>query len=295
MSNGGTTFSHLHQKYCQNLLLDCDHPIFDGPLFCTNNGGPTKKMLDLEKVNSEDAVTWSVFRLLETKFSNHNWLAGLLPRSGCNLGNFDEPVQINFWEKGYPSTSRLLWLLEHLDAPRIIKSRGARREPDRLAELTANRDTYRKRISEGQVRGRTPWVLEGPTEFDAVIRTPGEIIVVEAKLYSDISANTTWDTGRNQIDRVIDTGSELAKDRQLYFLLITDHYEHHPPKEYEDLLPRYRTSSDFRNLRGRIGWLTWGDIYEWLAQQNQSSTNEQREWVRRLRYYLADRNLINAN
>jgi len=55
---------HQHQPYCQQLLLDCDDPIFQGPLFRGKDGGPTKKMRDLESPNSEDAVTWSVFRLL---------------------------------------------------------------------------------------------------------------------------------------------------------------------------------------------------------------------------------------
>ena len=249
-------------------------------------------MRDLEKPNSEDAVTWSVFRLLETKFSNCTWLAEILNLSGCTADLSEGNPHIHFWEKGYPSTSRLLMVLDHLDEPCIRESRGVKRNPNRYDDLTANREEYRKRIKAGHVRGRTPWVLEGPTEFDAVIRTPREIIAVEAKLYSDISTSTMWDTSRDQIARVIDTGSVLAKEHALFFLLITDHYEHHPSKKYEGLIRRYRTGLDFPSFQNRIGWLTWGDIYKWLVQRNQSFTEEQREWIGSLYTYLLKRKLI---
>ena len=88
MDGEGSDMAHQHQTYCKQLLLDCDDPIFQGHLFRGRKGGPTKKMRDLESPNSEDAVTWSIFRLLERHFADQPWLAGLLghsPRAGLRF------------------------------------------------------------------------------------------------------------------------------------------------------------------------------------------------------------------
>jgi hypothetical protein len=282
--------THQHQAYCQQLLLDCDHPIFQGPLFHTRRGGPTKKMSDLASPNSEDAVTWSVFRLLEDHFAGHPWLPELLALAGCEP-EVSGPPQVTFWEKSYPPHSRLLWLLDNVDHPRVAGSRGARKDPDRLRLIRENLAEYRQRILDGQV-GRYKWVLEGPTEFDALIRAPGLLVAVEAKLYSDVAAEITWDRERDQIARVVDAGRELAGPDDFCFLLVTDQHHHDPPKLYEHLMADYRASGSLGLPADRLGWLTWGEIYHWLAGQRAQCSTEQLVWIDKLKGYLEGRSLL---
>jgi hypothetical protein len=285
--------THHHQAYCQQLLLDCDHPIFQGPLFRGKRGGPSKKMRDLESPNSEDAVTWSVFRLLGGHFADQPWLLGLLRLAGCQVA-VGGPPRVSFWEKGYPPPSRLLWLLDNVDHPRVAQSSGARKDPDRLRLIRENLADYRWRVQDGQIRRPNKWVLEGPTEFDAVIRAPGLLVAVEAKLYSDIAATVTWARERDQIARVIDAGRELAGSDDFCFLLITDRYHHDPPKVYGQLMADYRASGSLGLPADRLGWLTWGEIYNWLAGRHPQYSVEQMAWIDKLESYLAQRSLSEA-
>ncbi|TEU14167.1 MAG: hypothetical protein E3J21_16710 [Anaerolineales bacterium] len=285
--------THQHQPYCQQLLLDCDDSIFQGPLFRGENGGPTKKMRDLESPNSEDAVTWSVFRLLERHFADQPWLLELLALAGCELAASGTP-QVNFWEKGYPTQSRLLWLLDHVDNPRVAESQGAGEDPSRLRIVRQNLAKYRQRVQAGQIRGKYKWVLEGPTEFDALIRCPGLLIAVETKLYSDVATEVRWDKERDQIARVVDVGREVARqeDDDFCFLLITDRRRHEPPKQYEQLMAHYRSDQSLVLPADRLGWVTWGEIYDWLDDRRARCTVEQIGWIDRLRSYLAQRSLL---
>jgi hypothetical protein len=285
--------AHQHQLYCQQLLLDCDDNIFQGPLFRGKNGGPTKKMRDLESPNSEDAVTWSVFRLLERHFADQPWLPELLALAGCALVVTGTP-QISFWEKGYPPKKRLLWLLDNLDHPRVAESQGARQDPNRLPEIQQHLDEYRQRIKDGKIRTQDKWVLEGPTEFDALIRSQKLLVAVEAKLYSDVATEVHWDKERDQIARVIDAGLELARQDDFCFLLVTDQRRHQPPKLYERLMAQYRSSPPLDLPPNRLGWLTWGEIYEWLEGRRASCGAEQSAWIDKLAPYLAQRSLLEA-
>jgi hypothetical protein len=285
--------THQHQLYCQQLLLDCDDPIFQGRLFRGRDGGPTKKMRDLESRNSEDALTWSVFRLLERHFADQPWLPELLTLAGCELAVSGTP-QVGFWERGYPPKERLLWLLDNLDHPRVAESQGARQDPDRLRVVRQNLAEYRQRVQDGKTRGRYKWVLEGPTEFDALIRSHKLLVAVEAKLYSDVAADVTWDKERDQIARVVDAGRELAGQNDFCFLLITNRRRHQPPKLYEQLMAQYRSSPPFDLPPNRLGWLTWGEIYDWLEGRCASCGAEQSAWIDKLAPYLAQRSLLEA-
>lgn len=282
--------THQHQAYCQQLLLDCDDPVFHGPLFRAKKGGPTKKMRDLENPRSEDAVTWSIFRLLARHFGDHPWLPELLALAGCDVAATGTP-NVTFWEKRYPPQERLLWLLNNTDDPRVAKSAGARNDPKRLLLVRENLAEYRRRIEKGQV-GQYKWVLEGRTEFDAVIRCPGLLVAVEAKLYCDVSTGIRWDRGRDQIARVIDAGLGLAGEDGFVFLLVTDWRQHDPPKEYEHLMEYYRTNPPSGLSADRLRWLTWGEIYQWLERRRPSCTAKQGVWLDRLRSYLAERELL---
>jgi hypothetical protein len=282
--------THQHQAYCQQLLLDCDDPIFQGHLFQGKKGGPTKKMRDLANPRSEDAVTWSVFRLLDRHFGDQPWLSELLALAECDVTATGTP-NVTFWEKRYPPQERLLWLLNNTDDPRVAKSDGARNDPERLPLVRQNLAEYRQRIEKGQV-GQYKWVLEGRTEFDAVIRCPGLLVAVEAKLYCDVSTSVRWDRGRDQIARVIDAGLGLSSKDGFVFLLVTDWRQHDPPKEYERLMEYYRTNPPSGLSASRLGWLTWGEIYHWLERRRTSCTAEQGAWLDRLSSYLAERELL---
>jgi hypothetical protein len=287
--------THQHQLYCQQLLLDCDDNIFQGPLFRGKNGGPTKKMRDLESPNSEDAVTWSVFRLLERHFADQPWLPELLALAGCELAVSGTP-QVGFWERGYPPRERLLWLLDNLDHPCVAESQGAHRDPSRLQVVRQNLAEYRQRVRDGQIRGRYNWVLEGPTEFDALIRSHKLLVAVEAKLYSDAAADVTWDKERDQIARVIEVGREVARqeDDDFCFLLITDRRCHEPPRHYEQLMEQYRSGQSLDLPANRLAWLTWGEIYGWLEGRRAGCSAEQSAWIDKLAPYLAQRSLLEA-
>jgi hypothetical protein len=248
-------------------------------------------MRDLASPHSEDAMTWSVFRLLEGYFADHPWLLELLALAGCEV-EVSGPPQVTFWDKGYPPRSRLLWLLDHLDHPRVVGSSGARKDPARLRLVQQNLAEYRQRIQDGQIRRRNKWVLEGPTEFDAVIRAPGLLVAMEAKLYSDIAVQVTWDKERDQIARVVDAGRELAGPDDFCFLLITDRHHHDPPMLYEHLMADYRASGSLGLPANRLGWLTWGEIYAWLAERSANCSAEQVGWIDRLKSYLVQRSLL---
>jgi len=284
---------HQHQPYCDQLLLDCNAPIFQGSLFVGTNGDPTKKMRDLRSPNGEDAVTWSVFQLLNRHFADLPWLPELLTLAGCRIEAADQP-EIAFWEHGYPSKERLLWLLSHTQDPRVAQSRGARKDPSRLELIRQHLDEYTRDINDGKTRSKQRWILEGDTEFDLIIRCPGVLVAVEAKLYSDLSTDVTWDTGRDQISRVVDVGIEVARQesREFCFLLVSDRRQHDPPKEYERLMTEYRASPPAGLSADHLGWLTWGEIYDWLAERKSQCSTTQVAWIDKMRSYLAERSLL---
>ena len=62
------------------LVLDWDDPIFSGPLFVGESGAARKKLTDLVSKNSEDAVTWSVFRTL-SRLNAADWLPHIIAKA----------------------------------------------------------------------------------------------------------------------------------------------------------------------------------------------------------------------
>jgi len=129
--------------------------------------------------------------------------------------------------------------------------------------------------------------LEGATNVDAIVLNSktGFAVIIEAKVLSDISYETTYDTMRNQIVRNIDV--MLEKNNELchpldkrdpektLFLLITpklfkdnpssrlygyklNEYKTNPESLSGDL--PHRINCDWQNISSRLGWLTWEDI-----------------------------------
>jgi hypothetical protein len=129
--------------------------------------------------------------------------------------------------------------------------------------------------------------LEGPTNVDAILLNSdnGFSVIVEAKVLSDISNQTTYDVMRNQIARNVDVmlerNSKLCQplkhrdpDKTL-FLLLTPRtfqnspssrlygykfldYKHNPESLGRDLL--HRIDRDWTAISKRLGWLTWEDF-----------------------------------
>lgn len=129
--------------------------------------------------------------------------------------------------------------------------------------------------------------LEGPTNVDAILLNSknGFVVLIEAKVLSDISYETTYDTMRNQIARNIDVmldgnGNfcpplDKREPKKTLFLLITPKifkdnpssrlygYKFHEyktnPNSLSDDLP-HRGNCRWRNISDRLGWLTWEDF-----------------------------------
>jgi len=130
--------------------------------------------------------------------------------------------------------------------------------------------------------------LEGPTHVDALIVNPsnGFAVLFEAKVYSDISYQVTYDETRNQIIRNIDVMLEKnnnliedlnrRKPENTLFALLTprkfktqyphsrfysciyQEYKSNPIQIQKDL--PHRKDIDYEDLSRRIGWLTWEDF-----------------------------------
>lgn len=133
--------------------------------------------------------------------------------------------------------------------------------------------------------------LEGNTNVDALLlnSTNGFAVFIEAKVLSDISYLTTYNSMRNQIIRNIDvmlsSNSDLTKplnnrkpDNTL-FLLITpqifknnpktrlygyvfEEYKTNPQQIGKDLAYRNLSRTNCEKISNRIGWITWEDLKE---------------------------------
>lgn len=126
--------------------------------------------------------------------------------------------------------------------------------------------------------------LEGATNVDAILLNSknGFAVLIEAKVLSDISYETTYNTIRNQIARNIDVMLNENKElcpplnkrdpEKTLFLLITPkvfkdnpssrlygykflEYKTNPDSLSNDL--PYRKDLDWHGISSRLGWLTW--------------------------------------
>jgi hypothetical protein len=277
-----------------NLYIDKDHPIFRGPLFVGQSGSPTKKARYLARRDSEDAVTWSVFRTL-LRIAPCRWLNGFVrgatdvvpPILNTDMSHM-EIEYIKFWPHVPAPQSRLLWLLDHLDDPRIQKSKGGSSDPERLQRIRRRLSLYREKARTGcLVRGTG--VLEGATELDALIEHPRFLVAVEAKYMADLGPDTKWDSEREQLGRVIDSAIELSLQQRKpsFAILVTDQRLHDSPLLYEKLAPRYQADWDFLKERlphrsedelkwlVKAGWVTWKELLEGVDQDGLSRCERQ--------------------
>jgi hypothetical protein len=153
-----------------NLLIDKDHDIFRGPLFIGEHGSIRKKARDLLSPVSEDAVTWSVFRTL-SRIPPSLWLGQFVEgATGGAVTVVDEDSTgaecelCTFWPSVPAPTSRLIWLLEHLDDPRIRGSKGASLDPERVQRIQRRLVHYLGKAREGRLQSALGVLSRMPDE-----------------------------------------------------------------------------------------------------------------------------------
>ena len=129
--------------------------------------------------------------------------------------------------------------------------------------------------------------LEGPTNVDALIlnQDNGFAVVIEAKVLSDISYQTTYDAFRNQIARNIDVMLDKNEslchplntrdpEKTLFMLLTPQRFKVQPgsrlygsrmaeykskPETLQAEIP-HRLNINWKAVSKRLGWLTWEDF-----------------------------------
>ncbi len=180
ISNEGkwsTSGVFIYEDFRDNLLLDKYDPILQSMRI--------KKKEHLRSENSEDAITWNVFKSLQ-QINPVYWYPQLISK-GINQTRYTVKRQIQ--------TNQVPNKLD-------IKLWQSIKPPEALLEQGT---------------------AEGATEVDVLIECETFVWFIEAKYKSDISPGTTHDKKRNQILRNIDVGSNYAEGRDFYFsLLILD-------------------------------------------------------------------------
>ncbi|MGE6298316.1 hypothetical protein [Guptibacillus hwajinpoensis] len=166
-----------YNDFRDNLLIDKYNPILQSMR--------SMKTKHLRSENSEDAITWNVFKSLQ-QINPVYWYPELISK-GINQTSFPLKKQID--TNQIPNKLDIkLW--QSIKPPETLLKKGP---------------------------------AEGATEVDVIIECEEFVWVIEAKYKSDISTGTTHDKERNQILRNIDVGSNYAEGRDFYFsLLILD-------------------------------------------------------------------------
>lgn len=180
-----------------------------------------RKRGDVDRIlyseNSEDYVTWNFFQLLESVPASCWWQA-LLKLAAAAIDPEDTP-DVRLWQP--------------VAAPRAYEALSRERMRG------SDRPSWRERSLD-----RTP--VEGASEIDIVFEGRTYLAYVEAKLGSDISFNTTYDPGRNQIARNIDCVLENCGERRPFFWMFVR--DRQPTWAYVQLMDRYRTVSELHRL-----------------------------------------------
>ena len=178
----------------------------------------------LQSPRSEDWVTWNVLRAVQEQASWWPALVSLAQRDALELEHSltsgRSPI-VDLWRKVATPPA-----YERASRKRMAGSKHAK---------------WRSRADK-------PKPVEGPTEVDVVFEGATYLVFVEAKLGSDISAQTTYDPLRNQIVRNIDCVIEEACDRKpLFWMFVKDRL---PQFRYSEIIDSYR--SDVGLLESRL-------------------------------------------
>ena len=251
----------LAEEFRKNLLLDRDNPIFE-----TFRGA---KLEQLKNANSEDALTWNVFRTLKY-YSPQVWMPHLLASAVARDKNVGDKkllsrlqemdlgdVEISFWKRKGPSPRRLKFLRDML-----MKSD----DPDHVS------------------RAKDPHPLEGMSEIDVILENEDVCCFVVGKYLSNLEEDTENEKGWDQIIRLIDVGTYYAKDREFYLLVALydekdrNRYSFEKVMEYKESPDRLQERLAFRDdvkfalVAQRLGWLRWADIAHLLKALKDRNT-----------------------
>lgn len=197
------------------------------------------------------------------------------------------PININSWEdcfSGEPNKNLHLFFEANLPSPVSYK--------DWLKQNIAERQFIPYILDcaldkKGEIKNN----IERSTTVDAILINSknGFSVIIEAKVLSDISIDTTYNSMRNQLARNIDVMLERndnlcepLKSRdpeKTLFLLITpelfrknpksrlygykfNEYKSNPCSLSDDLLHRNKESLDWTQITKRLGWLVWEEFKE---------------------------------
>lgn len=224
-----------------------------------------RKTQDMRRIlhspNSEDWVTWNFFQLLLSQFPTLWWehLVNAARRRNSGLVvpfKDDEAPTVEFWTS--------------VAAP----------EP-----YLAHRRT--------QSTSTKP--LEGSSEIDIVLDHNQFLVFAEAKLGSDVSLRTTYDTQRNQIIRNIDCLLASAGSRTpLFWMFVRDQA---PDRAYVQLMSSYhadpsllirdlphRDPEVLRRIARNLTTLQWSDFRDLVCSPTADAETAavQRELDRRI-------------
>ncbi|WP_273834057.1 hypothetical protein [Guptibacillus sedimenti] len=162
-----------YDDFRDNLLIDKYNPILPAMR--------NMKTKHLRSENSEDAITWNVFKSLQ-QINPRHWYPELISK-GINQTKYS-PKQLVPTDQLPHNLTINLWQTIKPPSP-----------------LLDNQP-------------------EGPTEVDVIIESEKFVWFIEAKFKSDIATKTTHNHSRNQVLRNIDVGSHYAKGKDFYFSLL---------------------------------------------------------------------------
>ena len=200
----------------------------------------------LTSPNSEDWVSWTVFRTLPRQ---PGWWASLREVAALEGAALASEPTVSLW-RSLPSP------------PEYERASRARMAASSQAVL---RD-----------RAELSKPVEGNTEVDIVLEHQDLLWFIEAKLHSDLSANTTYDPERNQLVRNIDVLLEQAGGRRSVMSLLvldrrSDRFYSRLVKSYKEdpsklraLLP-HRPAVDVDSVLRDLHVLLWSDLLPLLG------------------------------
>jgi len=183
---------------------------------------------------AEELITFYTFAPLELREDRKDVVEEILKLANIHQSleePVEEPVSLGFEKQFQPPEGYLKWLTKEVS-----------RHPVRYV---------REQGKEHAVKGKQ---LEGNTHVDAVIKAKNLLIFIEVKFTSDISCDTSFNTNRNQLARIIDVGIAEVQDkgkRLVVLLCSPSEFYHKKSRLYYYKIQEY---SDVGKIQKDIPW-----------------------------------------
>ena len=215
------------------------------------------KLQDIKRIftssSSEDYVTWNILQLLSL-LNKSDWWKEIL---SC-AKKYNPDIEINFQEDDLPICQT--W--PHLPSP-IEYEKNSRK---RMSQ---------SRNPEWVARSKNPLPVEGLSEIDIFFEGTNYVVFIEAKLFRDLSMNTTYDPERNQIVRNIDILLDTCIGKIPAFWMIVRDTD--PRHAYVQLMQKYqnnykhlydllfhRKEEEILRVTKNLSIILWKDVYKIL-------------------------------